>query len=89
MARKAKAKPTKPSAILDWSKLPVVMTTAEAANLLRLAAPRVSAMAKNGEIPSRKLGGVWRFEREALRAWILGGMGEAGYEGKRAEPQRG
>lgn len=45
---------------------PEVLTTREAAELLRINPEQVLILAARKEIPGRKLGGVWRFLRHKL-----------------------
>ena len=47
-----------------------VLTTEEAAELLRSDAATVIAMAEDGKLPGRKIGDEWRFAREALMRWL-------------------
>ena len=47
-----------------------VLTTAEAADLLRTDPATVSVMAEDGTLPGRKLGDDWRFTRSALLRWL-------------------
>jgi excisionase family DNA binding protein len=50
--------------------MPDVLTLGEAAALLRVEEADVTEAAERGELPGRKLGGEWRFAREALMAWL-------------------
>ena len=47
-----------------------VLTTGEAAALLRVEEPAVLEAAERGDLPGRKLGGEWRFAQSALLAWL-------------------
>ena len=47
-----------------------LMTVSEVSEFLRLADSTVYRLAMKGELPARKVGGVWRFSREALHNWI-------------------
>jgi excisionase family DNA binding protein len=47
-----------------------VLTLDEAAELLRVGAHVVRALAEAGTIPGRRLGGQWRFSRRALLDWL-------------------
>ncbi len=47
-----------------------VLTSAEAAALLRVEEAVVEEAAERGELPARRLGGAWRFSRAALLAWL-------------------
>jgi len=49
-----------------------VMTTDEAAALLRVPAAELERLATRGEVPARLVAGEWRFNRDALLAWING-----------------
>jgi excisionase family DNA binding protein len=47
-----------------------VMTLDEAADLLRIDAEHLAKLAESGEIPGRKLGDEWRFNRTRLLNWL-------------------
>ena len=47
-----------------------VMTPAETAALLRLDEEAVLGAARDGDLPGRRIGGHWRFSREAILAWL-------------------
>jgi excisionase family DNA binding protein len=49
---------------------PDVMTTAQLAEWLQVEETTIAALAEEGEIPGRELGGEWRFAREAVVAWF-------------------
>ena len=49
-----------------------VLTLPGAAALLQVAADDVEALAEAGELPGRKVGGEWRFAREAVLRWLAG-----------------
>jgi excisionase family DNA binding protein len=51
---------------------PEILTAGEAAALLRVKEPDVVDAAERGELPGRRIGGEWRFGREALLAWLGG-----------------
>jgi excisionase family DNA binding protein len=53
-----------------------VLTPAEVAELLRIDEDTVERMAAAGELPGRRLGDDWRFNRDAILRW-LGGEDEA------------
>ena len=48
----------------------IVLDADEAAELLRSDAATVSAMAKDGTLPGRKVGDDWRFTRSAILRWL-------------------
>lgn len=52
-----------------------LLTAEEAARYLRLHMKSVYRLAREGKIPSRKVGGSWRFHREALERWLTKGKG--------------
>jgi excisionase family DNA binding protein len=47
-----------------------VLTTEEAAELLRSDVATVTAMAEDGTLPGRKVGDDWRFARAAILRWL-------------------
>jgi excisionase family DNA binding protein len=52
------------------SPAPAVLTLPQAAELLQVAEDVVAGLAEAGELPGRRVGGEWRFSREALLAWL-------------------
>jgi excisionase family DNA binding protein len=58
--------------------MPQIMTTKEVAEYLKLHEVTVCKYAGEGAIPAIKIGGVWRFEKEALDKWIAGGQNNRG-----------
>jgi len=50
-----------------------IMTPREAAEYLSVHVRTIYRLAKNGEIPGRKVGGSWRFKKEVLDEWLSGG----------------
>jgi len=53
-------------------KEPEILTTEEAAELLRLSPYAVRDMARKGLLPARKVGKGWRFYKRDLVAWVRG-----------------
>lgn len=49
-----------------------ILTPREAAEYLSIHVRTIYRLAKKGEIPCRKVGGSWRFKKEALDAWLSG-----------------
>jgi excisionase family DNA binding protein len=47
-----------------------IMTPREAAEYLSVHVRTIYRLAKNGEIPGRKMGGSWRFKKDALDEWL-------------------
>jgi excisionase family DNA binding protein len=56
------------------SILAEIMTTKEVAEYLRLHQITICKLSKEGRIPSIKIGGVWRFDREVIDSWIAKGQ---------------
>lgn len=48
-----------------------IMTTKELADYLKLHAITICKYAANGQIPAMRIGRVWRFDKEAIDAWII------------------
>lgn len=46
------------------------MTPREAAEYLSVHVRTIYRLAKNREIPGRKVGGSWRFKKDALDLWL-------------------
>jgi putative molybdopterin biosynthesis protein len=53
------------------------LTTAEAAEYLRLGERKLYELVAEGRIPCTKATGKWLFPRAALDRWLIGGMNEA------------
>lgn len=49
---------------------PPVLTLAQAAALLLVDEEAVAELAEAGELPGRRVGGEWRFARDAVLAWL-------------------
>ena len=47
-----------------------VMTVPEVASYLKLADSTIYRLVRAERIPARKVGGVWRFSRQALDNWL-------------------
>jgi len=47
-----------------------IMTPREAAEYLSVHVRTIYRLAKNREIPGRKVGGSWRFKKDALDDWL-------------------
>jgi excisionase family DNA binding protein len=48
----------------------MILTLEEAADYLRFHPSTVYRLARNGQLPARKIGKQWRFHREALDRWL-------------------
>jgi excisionase family DNA binding protein len=51
---------------------PDVLTVPQLAEWLQVEEQAIQDLAENGELPGRRLGGEWRFAREAVLAWLAG-----------------
>jgi excisionase family DNA binding protein len=49
---------------------PEVLTIVQLAEWLQVDETAIAELADDGELPGRKLGGEWRFAREAVLAWL-------------------
>ena len=54
----------------DFDRASLLFTAEEAAKYLRLHVKSIYRLARDGKIPGRKVGGSWRFHRDALDLWI-------------------
>ena len=50
-----------------------IITTKEIAKYLKLHVVTISKLAIKGKIPSIRIGGVWRFDKELVYEWIANG----------------
>ena len=48
-----------------------IMTVHDVANYLRLSEAKVYRLAKEGNVPSFRLGKSWRFRRDLLDEWTI------------------
>jgi len=53
--------------------MPEIVTTKELAKYLRLHEITICKYAAEGKIPAVRVGGVWRFDKEAIDKWISEG----------------
>ena len=51
-------------------KLREILTPREAADYLSVHVRTIYRLVKNGDIPGRKVGGSWRFKKDALDDWL-------------------
>jgi excisionase family DNA binding protein len=54
-----------------------ILTPREAAEYLSVHVRTIYRLAKNRDIPCRKIGGSWRFKKDALDEWLSGRENEA------------
>jgi excisionase family DNA binding protein len=59
-------------------QLPEVLTTDQLAALLQVDRDTVRRLAARGELPGRKVGGHWRFSRQAVLEWLASGAASSG-----------
>jgi excisionase family DNA binding protein len=50
--------------------MPQIMTTKELAKYLKLHEITICKYAAEGKIPGIRIGGVWRFDKDAVDKWI-------------------
>lgn len=55
-----------------------VLTASQVARLLKIHPRTVYHLARKGSIPARKLGGSWRFRKDAILKMVPGGEGVSG-----------
>ncbi len=55
------------------TEAPDVLTLEQLAELLQTSEDTVRALAETGELPGRRVGGEWRFSRQAILVWLEGG----------------
>ena len=58
--------------------MPEIMTTKEVAAYLKLHEVTVCKHADEGAIPAKRIGRVWRFDKEIIDRWIAGGQTDPG-----------
>lgn len=51
-----------------------LLTAEEAAKLLRIHPKTLVRLARDGEVPSSRLGRFWRFRASSLDAWLSSGL---------------
>ena len=49
-----------------------VFTLQECSRYLKIAESTIYVLARNGKIPCQKVGGNWRFSKDALDKWLSG-----------------
>lgn len=53
----------------SWEREPVILTPERAALVLGISQITIRRLARSGELPAFKVGGMWRFEKSALMAF--------------------
>ena len=54
--------------------MPEIITTKEIAEYLKLHEVTVCKYAGEGAIPAKRVGGVWRFDKDIIDEWIAKGQ---------------
>ena len=54
--------------------MPEIMTTKEVANYLKLHEITICKYAAEGKIPAKRIGRVWRFDKDVIDGWIAKGQ---------------
>ncbi len=62
--------------ITSWDDVELIIDVPRVAQLMGYTVDRVQRLAQKGEIPAFKVGGSWRFAKEALQGWIANKMKE-------------
>lgn len=53
--------------INNWDSVPIILDLAFAANILGISEEQTRRLCVSGELPARKIGGMWRLTKEDLR----------------------
>jgi excisionase family DNA binding protein len=54
----------------DWNQLPLLLTTEEVADLLRVHVNTIKIMVRAGKLPAVKVGRAWRIKRSDVLALL-------------------
>jgi excisionase family DNA binding protein len=54
----------------DLADYPPVMNTKQVAEFLQVDVSTVTREAKKGKLPARKVGNLWRVDRDLLKEWF-------------------
>lgn len=55
---------------MEWSDMPLLLTTKDAAKVLRVHTSTISHWCRRGKLPASKIGGSWRIKREDVLALL-------------------
>ena len=55
---------------MDWRNLPLTLTAAETAVVLRISIDTTKRMLRDGRLHGRKAGREWRVSRDMLQSWL-------------------
>lgn len=56
----------------SWENYPLVMNSSELAQMLGVHVNTIKRLALAGEIPARRVGRNWRYNRDTIREWLSG-----------------
>lgn len=62
------------NAFYDWSRVPLILDTTQAALLLQITPDRLAHLCKTGQFPAMRVGKAWRIGREAIRERLEGAL---------------
>lgn len=65
-----------------------ILTIDQVAEILHLHEMTVYRLAKEGRLPGFKVGGRWRFQKDALETWMVDRAQVARLEGEVKKPRR-
>jgi excisionase family DNA binding protein len=57
-----------------------LMTIKEVADYLRVSRTRLYQLARAGEVPAKRVGHLWRFNKTEIDAWLSGELAPVGAE---------
>ena len=66
-----------------WSRLPLVLTAKEAAEIIGITPYTMGQHLIRGDIPGQRVGRSWRVSRDALRNYLEGNNNERNEEERR------
>ena len=66
--------------------MPEIMTTQDMAKYLKLHEITICKLAGEGTIPAKRIGRVWRFDKEAVDQWISNGQISVKKKARRSDP---
>jgi excisionase family DNA binding protein len=67
--------------------MPEIMTTRELADYLKVHEVTICKHASEGRIPGKRVGRIWRFDKEEIDRWITGGIPKQ-KRAKRGRPRK-
>ncbi len=61
-----------PNHYYDWSRVPLILDTTQAALLLQITPDRLAHLCKTGQFPAMRVGKAWRLDRDVIRERLTG-----------------